>query len=657
MKYKLIGGILFTGLLFSLFFSEGITAFAKTSDSLVVNTRKELREALKNKGLHKLTIKSNKKINIGLRGNYENLEIVFDTPQAKITNKASFKKITFKGRYLREISNNNIVVTSNLATVLVDKRATLKELKLSRIGSDFKLVANGKIYNLIIDKRAKLDIEGSGRIDNIKVLSRYAELSSKLPTALEIMNDAKLSFWQGAEGIKISQRSADIVLDITNDTDKDIEVSLPDGNKRIVIARRGLTAKNTEDNQEKNLATIPPIVPAIPVPVVPINTTPVVPHDNSNTEKAEESTYVNIEDEKLRYLINKNIDVNRTGTEEITEEEISKLTALSTKAYNGEAYFDKISVDGVVEARPILAEIELANDEAFSKYDTSYGIRSLKGLEKAINLTRLQLDNNEIRDLTPISNLTKLTYLNLRNNRVSGIEPLKNLVNLVELDLYKNQLTDIKPLSTLTKLEVLRLGFNSNITLDNNKVGGIKDISPIVDNLRELRELDLSENVIESVKGIENLTKLTNLNLLKNEIRDYENAQSFLMSLHEKQKTGEATVNFTDQHINFEKSIIVKDSTVSFDSTFRGIQGMTEQMKEILGLKDSHLFEMISSNVGDMGIKFNEENNELSVRFEEDYISANNNREISVNFTLGNDSIGFWHLKNIRFKFEIPENI
>ena len=52
------------------------------------------------------------------------------------------------------------------------------------------------------------------------------------------------------------------------------------------------------------------------------------------------------------------------------------------------------------------------------------GISDLSGLEHAVNLDLLALDNNQIRNIGPLTYLTNLKYLGLNNNKISDISPL-----------------------------------------------------------------------------------------------------------------------------------------------------------------------------------------------------------------------------------------
>jgi tetratricopeptide (TPR) repeat protein len=157
-------------------------------------------------------------------------------------------------------------------------------------------------------------------------------------------------------------------------------------------------------------------------------------------------------------------------------------------------------------------------------------IKSLNGLEYAINLKTLiicsaqitdispianlknleflQLNENEIRDLSPLKKLSNLNGLYLGQNRITDISPLKDLIKLKDVDLSRNEISNMEPLKNLTNLSGLFLMFNR-----------ITDISPL-ENLTNLVWLDLSGNLIKDISPLKNLTKLKTLYLYGNLITD-----------------------------------------------------------------------------------------------------------------------------------------
>ena len=126
-------------------------------------------------------------------------------------------------------------------------------------------------------------------------------------------------------------------------------------------------------------------------------------------------------------------------------------------------------------------------------------IRTLKGLEYAVNLKLLIVAQNRIQDLRPLANLTKLTFLDLGGNAISDISPLAGLVNLEALGLWSNQIVDVSPLAGLVNLK--------DVALQDNQIA---DISPLIA-LTSLRELNIANNVIIDLSPLTELTSIEEL--------------------------------------------------------------------------------------------------------------------------------------------------
>ena len=137
-------------------------------------------------------------------------------------------------------------------------------------------------------------------------------------------------------------------------------------------------------------------------------------------------------------------------------------------------------------------------------------IRDLTGLECATYLRNLNLEGNNISDLSPLRRrgLTYLRNLNLGGNNISDVSPLRELTVLKNLNLGGNNISDLSPLRRLTVLKNLNLG-------DNN----ISDLSPLR-GLTGLRYLNLEGNNISDVSPLRELTYLGHLNLGDNNISD-----------------------------------------------------------------------------------------------------------------------------------------
>jgi len=128
----------------------------------------------------------------------------------------------------------------------------------------------------------------------------------------------------------------------------------------------------------------------------------------------------------------------------------------------------------------------------------------LTGLEYAVKLTELHLQQNGIWWIDALAGLDRLSVLDLNNNKVSDLSPLANLTGLTWLNLHQNLIQDIRPLSGLTSLQELYI-------YDNQVV----DVSPLA-GLTSLEELDLCRNRIVDVGPLTGLTALRQLNLTGN---------------------------------------------------------------------------------------------------------------------------------------------
>ena len=194
-------------------------------------------------------------------------------------------------------------------------------------------------------------------------------------------------------------------------------------------------------------------------------------------------------------------------------------------------------------------------------------IRDLTGLEKATNLTYLDLGGNAISNISALSGLTKLTTLKLGmnivhpdgsylyfpdlaeyppfSNSVSDLTPLSRLTKLTTLDLRLNAVRDISALSGLTNLTTLYLGnYGLDLNWESNLLSAGRTLAPgfferatfnIISNLSalsgltKLTTLDLTNlsgttysgtGLVPNISALSRLTNLTHLYLGKNTISD-----------------------------------------------------------------------------------------------------------------------------------------
>ena len=201
------------------------------------------------------------------------------------------------------------------------------------------------------------------------------------------------------------------------------------------------------------------------------------------------------------------------------------------------------------------------------------GIRSLAGLEGAVNLKELDLGFNPLDDagalaklpslaslnldgaapdLEALGSLTSLERLSLRHNALVDLSPLAPLAGLRELDVGDNRIEDLFPLARLTGLRVLRADRNriadpgplaplprlARLDLGRNRLrdlhalaglgrlrtlrlegNGLLELSPLA-GLKDLSELGLAGNAVEDLGALSGLTGLSRLDLRGNPLED-----------------------------------------------------------------------------------------------------------------------------------------
>ena len=359
------------------------------------------------------------------------------------------------------------------------------------------------------------------------------------------------------------------------------------------------------------------------------------PKGQENSDKDEE---VVIYDPILKKLINKNLSSKRADDQKITKKELESLKELNLRDEEG---------------KNILTTTTLKDTPEF-KFIQTHGIKNLLGLENAVNLEKLDLNENEISDLSPIAKLNKLTKLSLIRNRISDLQPLSELTNLEYLDLYANKIEDISPLAKLTNLKHLDLHNNNDQTGDPvhpTISGGIKDIS-VVKNLTKLEMLSLGSNNISDITPIKNLTNIKDLVLGGNHISDYSGLEQYIADRVAKQQEGEGSVSFAGQRIDYDKTVDVSKSSVTIDSPFKGLNELGEKLAKVFESDEPvNLFSEVTTNVDGVSATYNPETSKFDFTFTEEFLTKNQGKVVPINLKVGVGDYA-WNVKNIKLNIK-----
>ena len=459
----------------------------------------------------------------------------------------------------------------------------------------------------------------------------------------------------------IVERSVSQTINITgNSLRVDVKYHVEDNSVSEVKPEKSEEKPTPEVKPEKPEQPKPEVKPEQPKPEVkpdkpevkPTPEKPVPGEQPGNTselskpkgqEDSDKDEEVIINDPILKKLINKNLSRERADDQKITKKELEVLKELRMRDEKGEN---------------ILTTASLKDTPEF-KFIQTHGIKNLLGLENAVNLEKLDLNENEISDLSPIAKLNKLTKLSLIRNRISNLQPLSELTNLEYLDLYANKIVDISPLAKLTNLKHLDLHNNNDQTGDPvhpTISGGIKDIS-VVKNLTKLEMLSLGSNNISDITPIKNLTNIKDLVLGGNHISDYSGLEQYIADRVAKQQEGEGSVSFAGQRINYDKTVDVSKSSVTIDSPFKGLNELGEKLAKVFESDEPiNLFSEVTTNVDGVSATYNPETSKFDFTFTEEFLTKNQGKVVPINLKVGVGDYA-WNVKNIKLniKEKLPE--
>ena len=158
---------------------------------------------------------------------------------------------------------------------------------------------------------------------------------------------------------------------------------------------------------------------------------------------------------------------------------------------------------------PLDVEAGLAEEPAIGT-PAPFGpwLSALLAERPAASVTRLDLSDRGLTDVSAQAALTGLEVLDLRGNALADVWPLAGLSNLRRLDLSGNRIEDVSALAGLAELEVL--------LLDGNRV---RDVLPL-SLLPRLARLDLSGNRVTDAALLAELRSLARLDLSGNRVAD-----------------------------------------------------------------------------------------------------------------------------------------
>lgn len=159
-----------------------------------------------------------------------------------------------------------------------------------------------------------------------------------------------------------------------------------------------------------------------------------------------------IPDKVLYQTILREVGKNKNFTEKDAEK-IKRLDASKDKIKN------KIKTLKGIDKLKNLTKLDVSSNN----------INSLSGIENLFDLTSLYADHNQIKDINPIKNLYNLRYVSLNYNKISSLKSIEKLTQLESLDVQINKIKKIPDLNRYTSLSEIGLKYNKISEEELNK--------------------------------------------------------------------------------------------------------------------------------------------------------------------------------------------
>lgn len=187
-----------------------------------------------------------------------------------------------------------------------------------------------------------------------------------------------------------------------------------------------------------------------------------------------------------------------------------RLVQLITDVQPFEPYWEQLRTIDLshkgIDSLARLKEFLPALDEARLNNNA---IEYLSGIPSTVRT--LHASFNRLTSLTSVNHLRNLQYLDISHNQLDGVSQLKCLSHLRELNCSHNGITDLSGILDMDCLIKLNASSNQIKRVD---LEGCK--------WQRLETLDLSNNHIHSVHGLNTLRSLTSLNLDHNSLHNLE---------------------------------------------------------------------------------------------------------------------------------------
>ena len=239
------------------------------------------------------------------------------------------------------------------------------------------------------------------------------------------------------------------------------------------------------------------------------------------------------------------------------------------------------------------------------------------------NLSYLELDRNNIRDLTPLAGLDSLEHLNIYNNFLESVEPLSELYNLQFLDMhYANRegtVIDHTPLSSLTNLTYL--------SVESNYLTDISFLEPLADS-GNLKTILVRANAITDFSPLSDLLYKEYSQMYPNGMPGFESPEStdIMVGTNNQSPWGE-TLEVNAPASGGEIRIALPE--------IKGFEQVEEHYAFFMSMMEMNTLKQLSleTNDDDIHISYDDSTNEAVFEFPQNIVGSS--KDINTQLLLG----------------------
>ena len=399
---------------------------------------------------------------------------------------------------------------------------------------------------------------------------------------------------------------------------------------------------------------------------------PEQPNDQNTPEKKEENKVVKFEDANLKRILlkklkeYKGVDEEEDGLHgeynlkikdksyrkdkndtEIYEKDMEQLESFAIRGFDEETFESFVGDQQIKSIVGLEKAVNLKQLTISGNPDDSRGaLRDISPLRGLKNLELLRLSHNDIIDISPVEGLTNLKHLFLSHNQIKNIDAVKNLTNLESLDFARNigeeRISDISAIANLTKLKLLGLSDANipDISVLRNLVNletfmandsKIEDIS-VLKNAKNLKILYLDKNKITDVSVVKDLVELTELYLRNNNISEIDFSK--LTKLSDVNVQGNKISDYSSlEKLTALKYVNLSKQNVDLNREYTLDSNSVEMDMPIVGLK-SHAKEgtiKVTSDNDKVKASYDEKTNKVTLSVTDDVMKEFANKKLSVN--------------------------